>query len=317
MPINVDPALPAAQILSAEGIFVMSSEQAVRQDIRPLKIAILNIMPIKVQTETQLLRLLGSTPLQVEITLLRTATHTPKNTSMAHLDAFYKVFSEVANETFDGLIITGAPVEQMPFEQVAYWRELEEIMDWSRTNVYSTMHICWGAQAGLYYHYGIDKYPLEEKLSGVFRHVCADASVPLVRGFDSTFYVPHSRYTGVRGEDIKKVPELILISESMEAGPYLISDQEGRRVFVTGHPEYDQNTLRDEYVRDISRGLHVKIPQHYFNNNNPQSHVDMKWRAHSNLLFANWLNYYVYQQTPYDFAELKPHTDCARTILRG
>ena len=306
MPINVNSKLPAVKILTSEGVFVMTSESAERQDIRPLKIAILNLMPLKMQTETQLLRLLGCTPLQVEITLLYPRTHTPKNTSGEYLAQFYKTFDRVCSDKFDGLIITGAPVEQMPFEQVTYWNELKDIMEWSKKNVYSTMHICWGAQAGLYYHYGIGKYMLEEKLSGIYKHYCPDTRMPLVRGFDDVFYAPHSRYTGVKAEAVKNEPRLKVLCESKVAGPYIIANKNGRQVFVTGHPEYDKDTLDSEYKRDIARGLHIKIPQNYYVGNNPAGGIEVTWQGHANLLFRNWLNYYVYQETPYDVSSLVP-----------
>ena len=302
MPINIKGDLPAVQVLSQEGIFIMTSERAEKQDIRPLRIAILNIMPTKEQTETQLLRLLSNTPLQLEIVLLHPATHTSKNTSKEYLNTFYSTFDEVCDQKFDGLIITGAPVEQIPFEQVTYWKELTRIFEWSKKNVFSTMHICWGAQAGLYYHYNIPKYPLEQKMSGIFKHTCNNMLVPLMRGFDEVFYAPHSRHTEIRHEDIIKHPDLEILCESEESGIYIVIGKHGRQIFVTGHPEYDPGTLRDEYTRDISRGLDIAMPRNYFSNNDATSEPTVRWRGHANLLFLNWLNYYVYQETPYDLS---------------
>jgi len=309
VPINVNGKLPAVKTLTEEGVFVMTSESAQKQDIRPLRIAILNLMPLKTQTETQLLRLLGCTPLQVEITFLYPRTHTPKNTSTEYLKEFYKTFDQISDKKFDGLIITGAPVEQMPFEQVTYWDELKEIMEWSKKNVFSTMHICWGAQAGLYYHYGVDKFMLEEKLSGIYKHYCPDTNIPLVRGFDDVFFAPHSRYTGVCTAPIEENKHLNVLCSSKAAGPYLIIGRNGRQVFVTGHPEYDKFTLRDEYVRDIGRGLHIKMPQNYFVGNDMNKGIEVLWTGHANLLFRNWLNYYVYQETPYDVSSVSPIQD--------
>ena len=304
MPINVNGDLPAVQTLSQEGIFIMTADRAKRQDIRPLRIAILNIMPTKSQTETQLLRLLSNTPLQIEVVLLHPATHISKNTPEEYLNTFYSTFDEVCDQKFDGLIITGAPVEQIPFEQVTYWKELTRIFDWSRKNVFSTLHICWGAQAGLYYHYNIPKYQLEHKMSGVFRHTCNNRLVPLLRGFDEVFYAPHSRYTEVRREDILKNPELEILCESEESGVYIVIGKHGRQIFVTGHPEYDPCTLGDEYKRDVSRGLDIAPPCNYFEENDPTSPSVVRWRSHANLLISNWLNYYVYQETPYDLSGL-------------
>lgn len=304
MPINVNGDLPAVQVLLEEGIFIMPSERAQRQDIRPLRIAILNIMPTKEQTETQLLRLLSNTPLQVEVVLLHPATHTSKNTSEKYLKTFYSTFDEVSDQQFDGLIITGAPVEQLPFEKVTYWNELTRILDWSRKHVFSTLHICWGAQAGLYYHYGIQKYILDEKMFGIFCHTCNNRTIPLMRGFDETFWAPHSRHTEVRREDIEKVDDLEILCESEESGAYIIQGKGGRQVYVTGHPEYDRYTLRDEYRRDVSRGLDVALPKNYFEGNDPGRDPIIRWRGHASLLFSNWLNYYVYQETPYDLAGL-------------
>lgn len=305
MPIKLDTKLPAAGVLAKEGIFVMPDERAAVQDIRPLKIAILNIMPTKEQTEAQLMRLLANTPLQIEPVLLRPATHEPKNTSAEHLEMFYKTLDEVRDERFDGLIVTGAPVEKMPFEDVTYWPEMEDIFEWSRHNVYAVMYICWAAQAGLNYHYGIEKHILDKKLSGIFLHSKAETYKPILRGFDDKFYAPHSRYTEVRRADILKHPKLEILCESEEAGVYIISAKHGRRLFVTGHPEYTTNTLRGEYERDLAKGMDPEMPQNYFTDDDPAKDVIMKWRAHANLLFCNWLNYYVYQETPYDLSAVR------------
>lgn len=305
MPIKIPDNLPAYEILNGENIFVMKEERAIHQDIRPLRIAILNLMPTKIETETQLLRLIGNSPLQVEITLLHPRSHKPKNTPEEHLATFYKHFEDVRDERYDGLIITGAPVEHLEFEEVDYWDELAGIMDWSLRNVFSTFHICWGAQAGLYHHYGIPKYPLKKKMFGVFPHTVAKKHVKLLRGFDDVFYVPHSRHTEVRREDIEKVSDLEILSESSEAGVYIVISRNGRQVFVTGHSEYDPLTLKKEYDRDISRGLAIDIPINYFPDDDPSKPPVVKWRGHANLLYVNWLNYYVYQETPYDLSELK------------
>jgi homoserine O-succinyltransferase len=305
MPIRIPDTLPAAEVLAGENIFVMTEERAERQDIRPLSIVLLNLMPTKITTETQLLRLIGNTPLQVDVTFLHPESHKSKNTPQEHLLKFYNTFSEIRHNKYDGLIITGAPVEQMPFEEVNYWEELKEIMDWSTHNVYSTFHICWGAQAGLYHHYGIRKHLLAEKLSGVFEHRVVKKNVMLLRGFDEIFYAPHSRYTEVRREDIEKVPELQILSESDEAGVYIVSAMQGRQIFVMGHSEYDPLTLKSEYDRDMGRGIDPKIPKNYFPKDDPDMPPMVRWRAHANLLYANWLNYYVYQETPFDLNELK------------
>ncbi|MCX7745899.1 MAG: homoserine O-succinyltransferase [Clostridia bacterium] len=305
MPIKIPDHLPAVEILNSENIFVMGEERAYHQDIRPLKIGILNLMPTKIVTETQLLRMLGNSPLQVDIVLLHPKSHTSKNTPEEHLVTFYKTFEDIADQKFDGLIITGAPVEQMEFEEVNYWEELKVIMEWSLHNVTSTLHICWGAQAGLYYHYGIPKYPLKEKMFGVFEHTFNIKNVKLLRGFDDLFLAPHSRHTEIRREDIEKVKELEILSESNEAGIYIVARKDGRQVFVTGHSEYDPLTLKAEYDRDISRGLNIAVPRNYFPENNPEKPPMVRWRGHSNLLFSNWLNYYVYQETPYDLNEIK------------
>ena len=300
MPIKIQNTLPARKILESENIFVMTEARAVAQDIRPLKIIILNLMPTKAETETQLLRLLGNSPLQVDIELLQTVTHVSKNTSASHLTTFYKSFDEVRNQKFDGMIITGAPVEMLPFEEVDYWPELCEIMDWSRKNVYSTLHICWGSQAALYHHYGIPKHQLTEKLSGIFRHRILDVFHPLVRGFDDRFLLPHSRYTGVLREDIEKHDDLIVLATSRVAGVSIVANKNGRQFFIMGHAEYDRNTLANEYFRDVNKGINPRVPQNYFPGDDPAALPPLTWRSHANLLFTNWLNYYVYQQTPYD-----------------
>ncbi|CAB1244966.1 homoserine O-succinyltransferase [Clostridium sp. MT-14] len=306
MPIKIRDDLPAAEILNNENIFVMPENIAFHQDIRPLKIAILNLMPIKITTEVQLLRLIGNTALQIEVELLHPKTHISKNTSEEYLTNFYKTFDDVKDEKFDGLIITGAPIEHLKFEQVNYWEELENIMEWSIHNVYSTLHICWGAQAGLYYHYGIPKYSLKEKMFGVFKHRVVQKDVKLVRGFDDEFFAPHSRYTEVRREDIEKVDELTIVAESDEAGIYLVLDKNARQIFVMGHSEYDPLTLKSEYLRDKAKGSNIKIPRNYFPQDDPEEDPVVRWRGHSNLLFSNWLNYYVYQETPYDLNKIEP-----------
>lgn len=304
MPIKIDNQLPARHSLELENIFVMSESRALTQDIRPLKILILNLMPTKTVTETQLLRLLSNSPLQIEVELLQTATHQSKNTSAEHMLKFYKVFDDVCEEKFDGMIITGAPVEHLAFEEVDYWEELCMIMEWSKTNVYSTFHICWGAQAGLYYHYGIPKYPLAEKLFGIFPHHALDPYHPLMRGLDDIFYVPHSRHTEIRRSDIALVKDLQILSFSEQAGVHLVSDMECRNFYSTGHSEYDRETLSTEYFRDINRGLPIGIPFNYFPDNDPQRTPPMTWRTAGNMIFSNWLNYFVYQRTPYDLANL-------------
>ncbi len=304
IPIKIKDDLPAAEILYNENIFVMPESKAFHQDIRPLKIAILNLMPTKITTEVQLLRLIANTSLQIEVELLHPKSHISKNTSEEYLMTFYKTFDEIKYQKFDGLIITGAPVEQMPFEEVNYWDELKDIMDWSVHNVYSTFHICWGAQAGLYHHYNIPKYALKEKMFGVFEHKILKENIPLLRGFDDKFFAPHSRHTEVRKEDIEKIPELSILSESDEAGVYIVANKNGRQIFVTGHSEYDPLTLKAEYDRDIAKGLNIKVPKNYFPDDNPLNKPVVKWRSHANLLFSNWLNYYVYQNTPYDLSKL-------------
>lgn len=300
MPIKIPGDLPAFQILENENIFVMDQDRATTQDIRPLKIAIMNLMPTKIVTETQLLRLIGNTPIQVDVTLLQSDTHDCKNTDQAHLDTFYKTFSDVKHEYFDGLIVTGAPIETLPFEEVDYWDELVEIMDWSLTHVYSTLHICWGAQAALYHHYGVPKHNLDHKLFGVFEHHLEEKYIPLFRGFDDVFYVPHSRHSEVRREDIEKVPELSMMAMSDDAGVYIVTAREGRQIFITGHSEYDWDTLKKEYDRDVSQGKPINVPNNYYPGDDPTQKPIVRWRGHSNLLFFNWLNYYVYQATPYD-----------------
>lgn len=304
MPIKIPNLLPATETLQNENIFVMTETRAISQDIRPLSIAVLNLMPTKITTETQLARLLGNTPLQVELTLLHTKTHKSKNTSSDHLLAFYKTFEDVRDLKFDGLVITGAPVEKMEFEEVEYWGELCEIMEWSKTNVTSTFHICWGAQAGLYYHYGIGKYPLEKKLFGVFPHHKDYKNSILLRGFDDTFMVPHSRHTTVRREDIETVEELRIVASSPEAGVYAVTTKRGRQIFITGHSEYDPDTLKTEYLRDKNAGLPIEVPKNYFPNDDDTKPPMMTWRSHANLLYSNWLNYFVYQTTPYDLNKI-------------
>lgn len=304
MPVKVPDNLPAVQVLRDENIAVITEGRANVQDIRPLRIGILNLMPTKEVTETQLLRLIGNTPLQVEVKLLRTATYASKNVSQEHLKTFYSTLDEVRDQKFDGFVITGAPVELMRFEDVEYWQELTKIIDWAEEHVFSTLYICWAAQAGLYYHYGIPKYELKEKCFGVFRHKVLLPNNPLVRGFDTTFHAPHSRHTEVRAGDIEKIDELEILSVSDKAGVYIVASKDGKRVFVTGHSEYDPNTLKLEYERDIARGLDISVPYHYFPDDDPTKEPNVRWRAHSNLLFQNWLNYCVYQETPYDLDEI-------------
>ncbi len=304
MPIKIDNGLPAKRSLEMENIFVMTESRALSQDIRPLQILILNLMPTKIETETQLLRLLSNSPIQVEVDLLQTATHDAKNASKEHMLNFYKVFDDIKERKFDGMVVTGAPVEHMPFEQVDYWDELCSIFEWTKTNVYSTFHICWGAQAGLYYHYGVPKYDLKEKLFGVFPHRSLDNYHPILRGFDDVFYVPHSRHTEIRRSDIALVKDLQILSYSDMAGVHLISDMECRNFYATGHSEYDRNTLALEYYRDQNKGLDIKVPYNYFPDDDPKRSPVMKWRGSASLLFTNWLNYFVYQKTPYDLANL-------------
>jgi homoserine O-succinyltransferase len=304
MPIKVRDGLPAIATLESENIFVMTENRALHQDIRPLRIVLLNLMPTKIETETQLLRLLGNTPLQVEVDLLQTVSHVSKNTSAEHLLEFYKSFDEIKANRYDGMIITGAPVELLEFEDVDYWPELCEIMEWTKRNVYSTLHICWGAQAGLYHHFGVPKHELIEKMSGIFEHKTLIPTHPLLRGFDEVFLAPHSRNTGVVDNNIKNIPELEILSTSDTAGIYIVASKNGRQFFVTGHSEYDQYTLANEYFRDVKKGLNIKMPHNYFPCNNPLRVPAMTWRSHANLFYSNWLNYYVYQQTPYDLSIL-------------
>ncbi len=305
MPIKIPDNLPAVKTLESENIFVMTEKRAITQDIRPLKILILNLMPKKIETETQLARLLGNTPLQVEMELIHTKSHQSKNVAEDHLLAFYKTFDEVKDRSFDGMLITGAPVEQMPFEDVEYWQELTQIMEWSKTHVHSTFHVCWGAQAGLYYHYGIQKRDLPEKIFGVYPHRVDYKNSILFRGFDDTFMVPQSRHTTVDRADIEKVSELKILASSDRSGVYAVSSKNGRQIFITGHSEYDAETLNGEYVRDLSQGKPIKLPENYFPNDDPSKPPMVSWRAHANLLFSNWLNYFVYQSTPYDIEKVK------------
>ena len=305
MPIRIPNELPATQTLTNENIFVMTETRAMTQYIRPLKIALLNLMPTKIDTETQLARLLSNTPLQVEMELVCPAGYVPKNTPQEHMLAYYKHFADIRERNFDGLIITGAPVEQMPFEEVEYWEELCEIMEWSKSHVHSTFHICWGAQAGLYYHYGINKAPLPEKMFGVFPHVVERRSNMLFRGFDDTFMVPHSRHTTVLREDIERVGCLKILASSPEAGVYAMSTENGRQIFITGHSEYDPRTLEKEYLRDKNAGLPIAVPKNYYPNDDDTQPPKVTWRSCANLLYSNWLNYFVYQTTPYDLGELK------------
>lgn len=300
MPIQIPNDLPAAGILQNENIFVMREDRAISQDIRPLEIVLLNLMPTKIVTETQLSRLLGNTPLQVHLELMHMSTHTSKNVSQEHLLTFYKRFDELKDRKFDGMVITGAPVENMPFEDVDYWQELCKIMEWSKTNVHSTFHICWGAQAGLYYHYGIKKYPLNEKMFGVFKHKADYKRSILLRGFDDEFWVPHSRHTTVLREDIEAVPDLRIVASSDNAGVYAVMSRGGRQIFITGHSEYDADTLKHEYDRDKNLGLPIRVPENYFPGDDDTQEPVVRWRSHANLLFSNWLNYFVYQTTPYD-----------------
>ena len=305
MPINIPNNLPAYTVLNKENIFVMPNQTAERQDIRPLKIAIINLMPKKIETETQILRLLSNTPLQVDIELIQMASHVTKTTSIEHLTKFYKVFDDVKDQRFDGLIITGAPVEQLPFEEVDYWQELCGIMEWSKRNVYSVMHICWGAQAGLYYHYGVPKYPLSSKMFGVFPQTTLEAKLPIFRGFDDVFQMPHSRHTELRREDILANPDLHLIAEGEESGVSIIMARGGREFFITGHMEYAPDTLDREYQRDKDVRTDVSMPRNYYRNNNPANGPVVTWRAHANLFYSNWINYYIYQETPYNIEDIK------------
>ncbi|CAM3401414.1 MULTISPECIES: homoserine O-acetyltransferase MetA [Saccharibacillus] len=304
MPIKVPDNLPAMEVLLKENIFVMDESRAYSQDIRPLRIAILNLMPTKETTETQLLRLIGNTPLQVDVVLLYPSSHTSKNTSEEYLNTFYKTFDEIKHKRFDGMIITGAPVEQLEFEQVSYWDEIRQIFEWSKKNVTSTLHICWASQAGLYHHFGVNKIPLADKCFGVFPHTMNKTNVQLLRGFDECFFVPHSRHTDVQREDILRSPELEILAESEEAGVYLVATRDGKQIFATGHSEYDPLSLKWEYDRDIAKGMDIPVPRNYFPNDDPTRKPLSSWRAHANLLFSNWLNYYVYQETPFDQVDL-------------
>lgn len=304
MPIIIPDALPAAKTLKKENIFVMHEKRAVSQDIRPLRILLVNLMPTKIATETQLARVLANSPLQVELTLLRMEAHESLNTPEDHMSAFYKTFDEIVHKRFDGMILTGAPVETMPFENVDYWHELSEIFEYAKTNVYSSMFICWGAQAALNYYYDIQKFDTEKKVFGVFEHKVVRPLTPLVRGFDEIFYAPHSRHTYIKKADIKKHPEIRILAESKEAGLHMLATDSGRQIFILGHQEYDKETLANEYFRDIDRGLDIGVPKNYFRDDDPKKEVLFRWRSHASLLFTNWLNYYVYQATPYDLEEL-------------
>lgn len=304
MPICISPDLPAYQALRNEHIFVMDSDRAAHQDIRPLRILVLNIMPKKLETELQLLRLLSNTPLQVDISLMRMESHISKHTAQSHMDAFYTTLSEISDQFYDGMIITGAPVEQLAFEDVDYWHEICELMEWSKTHVFSTLHICWGAQAGLYYHFGVPKYPLEQKMFGIFPHTAEYQHSQLLRGFDDVFYVPHSRHTEIHREDIETVKQLLILTSSEESGVHIVANRNGRQYFITGHSEYDRNTLAAEYFRDKAKGLQIELPKHYFPNDDPTQPPSFSWRCTANLMFSNWLNYCVYQRTPYDLTEL-------------
>ena len=305
MPLNLPEKLPAIELLKNENIFVMDSLRASTQDIRPLKVVILNLMPIKITTETDLIRLLSNSPLQIEIDFLKISSHTPKNTPIEHLMAFYKDFNEIRQHNYDGMIITGAPVEQMDFEEVNYWNEISVIFDWAKKHVTSTLYICWAAQAGLYHFYRIPKYPLNQKMFGIFKHTLNTPTFPLFRGFDDEFFVPHSRHTEIKREDILKNPALTILSESAESGVYIVMSRGGREFYVTGHSEYSPRTLHDEYVRDIGKGLPIHVPVNYYENNDPNRPIRVRWRSHANQLFANWLNYFVYQETPYDPKEIE------------
>ena len=304
MPLNIPVTLPAVEILQKENIFVMDSERASSQEIRPLKIVILNLMPVKITTETDLIRLLSNSPLQIEIDFLQLKSHISKNTSIEHMTAFYKTFEEICQSNYDGMIITGAPVEHLKYEKVNYWPEMKKIFDWARTHVTSTMYICWAAQAGLYHYYGVPKYKLDAKMFGVFEHTTFDPHNPIFRGFDDSFYVPHSRNTEVRAEDITGIPDLTLLSESPESGVYMVMGRNGREFFITGHSEYSAHTLDKEYKRDLAKGLPINMPQNYYRDNDPNKEPLVRWRSHANLLFTNWLNYFVYQETPYDLTKI-------------
>jgi homoserine O-succinyltransferase/O-acetyltransferase len=304
MPLIIPNRLPAGDTLKKENIFTMRKARAQTQDIRPLRIVIVNLMPTKIATETQLARVLANSPLQVELTLVHMDSHEAKNISQSHLDSFYKTIDEVKHEKFDGMILTGAPVEQIPFEDVDYWDELKGIMEWSKTNVYSTVHICWGAQAGLYYHYGVPKYPVDKKVFGIFEQRVVRPLNPLMRGFDEVFFAPHSRHTTIKKEDVQKHKELRILAESPESGVHILSNENGRMIFILGHQEYDKDTLATEYFRDVDKGLPIDVPKNYFKDDDPTKPPVFRWRAHASLLFTNWLNYYVYQETPYDLESL-------------
>ena len=304
MPIIIPNDLPAAGTLKDENIFIMHEKRAETQDIRPLKIVIVNLMPTKIQTETQLARVLANSPLQVELTLLRMDAHDSKNTSEEHLSTFYKTFDEIVNKRYDGMILTGAPVENLKFEEVDYWHELTELFEYAKTNVYSSMFICWGGQAALNYYYDIKKYPVSKKVFGVFEHKVTRPLNPLMRGFDECFYAPHSRHTTIRKEDVEKVPELRILAESEDVGLHMLATDNGRQIFILGHQEYDKDTLYNEYMRDVNKGLKIEVPKNYFLDNDPEKDILFRWRSHASLLFSNWLNYYVYQETPYDLSEL-------------
>ena len=305
MPINIPNDLPAYTVLNSENIFVITNEKAQHQDIRPLKIAILNLMPKKIETETQILRLLSNTPIQVDIDLMQVASHVSKNTPNEHLLKFYNTFDELKQNKYDGLIITGAPVEQIPFEDVDYWDEICRIFEWTKSNVYSTLHICWGAQAGLYYHYGIPKYDLPQKMFGIFPHKIENPINPLLMGFDEEFMVPHSRHTEIHKEDIEKIPELEILTYSEISGVHIVASRNGRQYFITGHSEYDRDTIAGEYFRDVDKGLDIALPFNYFPDDNPTNKPKFSWRCHANQLFSNWLNYCVYQETPYNLHDLE------------
>jgi len=305
MPLNLPDKIPAIDLLKQENIFVMNTERASTQDIRPLKMLILNMMPIKITTETDLIRLLSNTPLQIEVDFLKLNSHTPKNTPIEHLKAFYRPFSEVREQTYDGMIITGAPVETISFKEVTYWEEITGVFDWARTHVTSTFFICWAAQAGLYHYYNVPKHALDKKMFGVFSHKVLEPLNPIFRGFDDEFFVPHSRHTTILRSDLEKVPELTILSESPNAGVYLVMGRNGREFFVTGHSEYSPNTLDEEYKRDLAKGLDIELPYNYYKNDNPAERPIVRWRGHANLLFSNWLNYFVYQKTPYNISEIR------------
>ncbi|MBN2522801.1 MAG: homoserine O-succinyltransferase [Bacteroidales bacterium] len=305
MPLNIPDKLPATEILEKENIFFMRETTAIHQDIRPLKVVILNLMPLKIATEAHILRLLSNTPLQVEIVLMHPENHVSKNTPAEHLRTFYKTFTQIEDQKFDGMLITGAPIEHLEFEEVHYWNELQRIMDWTRSHVTSTMFICWGAQAGLYHFYNVPKYNLSRKMFGVFDHTVNNPLVPLIRGFDEVFQAPHSRNTEIRRSDIEKIKDLEIVSESEDAGVFIVIAKSGRQIFVTGHAEYDPTTLKEEYERDIKKGIDIDVPKNYFRQNDPSNMPKVRWKSHANLLFSNWLNYYVYQMTPYNIEEIK------------